>query len=97
MDFGKRAARTSRQIKVRKEVIREKKQVTQTTVERLESKVEMLWTYCEVREKTNKITVRTVTFTLLAPYNAAPHNRYQPHPAVPAQHTMCSHTRSLFS
>jgi len=25
----------------------------------------------------------TVTFTVLAPYNAAPHNRYQPHPAEP--------------
>jgi len=36
---------------------------------------------------------RTVTFTVLAPYNAAPHNRYQPHPAEPAQHTTCSNTR----
>jgi len=36
---------------------------------------------------------RTVTFTLLAPYNAAPHNRYQPHPAEPAQQTTCSNTR----
>ena len=35
---------------------------------------------------------RTVTFTVLAPYNAAPHNRYQPHPAEPAQHTTCSNT-----
>jgi len=34
---------------------------------------------------------------LLASYNAAPHNRYQPHPAEPAQHTTCSNTRSLFS
>jgi len=34
---------------------------------------------------------------LLAPYNAAPHNRYQPHPAEPAQHTTRSNTRSLFS
>ena len=25
---------------------------------------------------------RTVTFTVLAPYNTAPHNRYHPHPAV---------------
>jgi len=24
---------------------------------------------------------------------AAPHNRYQPHPAEPAQHTTCSNTR----
>jgi len=31
---------------------------------------------------------RTVTFTVLAP-----HNRYQPHPAEPAQHTTCSNTR----
>jgi len=29
----------------------------------------------------------------LAPYNAVPHNRYQPHPAEPAQHTTCSNTR----
>ena len=36
---------------------------------------------------------RPVTFTVLAPYNAAPHNRYQPHPAEPAQHTTCSNTR----
>jgi len=28
---------------------------------------------------------RTVTFTMLTPYNAASHNRYQPHPALPAQ------------
>ena len=33
------------------------------------------------------------TFTVLAPYNAAPHNRYQPHPAEPAQHITCSNTR----
>ena len=31
--------------------------------------------------------------TVLAPYNTAPHNRYQPHPAEPAQHTTCSNTR----
>jgi len=37
---------------------------------------------------------RTVTLTVLAPYNAAPHNRYQPHPAEPAQHTTCSNTQS---
>jgi len=35
----------------------------------------------------------TVTFTVLAPYNTAPHNCYQPHPAEPAQHTTCSNTR----
>jgi len=33
------------------------------------------------------------TFTVLAPYNTASHNRYQPHPAEPAQHTTCSNTR----
>jgi hypothetical protein len=27
---------------------------------------------------------------LLASYNAAPHNRYQPHPAEPEQHTKYS-------
>jgi len=37
--------------------------------------------------------MRTVTFTVLTPYNAAPNNRYQPHPAEPAQHTTCSNTR----
>ena len=26
-------------------------------------------------------------------HNTAPHNRYQPHPAEPAQHTTCSNTR----
>jgi len=31
--------------------------------------------------------------TVLAPYNRAPHNRYQPHTAEPAQHTTCSNTR----
>jgi len=34
---------------------------------------------------------------LLAPHNAAPHNLYQPHPAEPAQYTICSNTLSLFS
>ena len=34
-----------------------------------------------------------MTFTVLAPSNAAPHNRYQPHPAEPAQHTTCSNIR----
>jgi len=27
---------------------------------------------------------------LLASYNAAPHNRYQPHPGEPAQYTLCN-------
>ena len=40
-----------------------------------------------------KVTSRTLTFTVLAHYNAAPHKRYQPHPAEPAQHTTCSNTR----
>ena len=39
----------------------------------------------------------TATFTVLAPHNTAPHNRYQPHPAEPAQHTTCNNIRSLFS
>ena len=26
-------------------------------------------------------------------FDASPHNRYQPHPAEPAQHTTCSNTR----
>ena len=30
------------------------------------------------------------TFTVLATYNAAPHIRYQPHPAEPAHYTICS-------
>jgi len=58
----------------------------------------------DVRQKTNKMqqldvyyqyflnVFRTVTFTVFAPYNAAPHNHYQPHPAEPAQHTTCSNT-----
>jgi len=36
---------------------------------------------------------RTVTLTVLTPYNAAPHNHYQPHQAEPVQHTTCSNTR----
>ena len=35
---------------------------------------------------------RTVTFTVLASYNATPHNRYQPHPAEPEQYTIYSNT-----
>jgi len=49
--------------------------------------------HCEGYCSTNRV----MNFTVLAPYNAAPHNRYQPHPAEPAQHTACSNTRSLFS
>jgi len=29
---------------------------------------------------------------LLASYNAAPHNRYQPHPTEPQQYTICNNT-----
>jgi len=32
----------------------------------------------------------TETFIVLASYNAAPQNRYQPHPAEPEQYTKCS-------
>jgi len=31
--------------------------------------------------------------TVLTPYKAAPHNRYQPHPAEPAQHNTGSNIR----
>ena len=48
---------------------------------------------CRVRVLWRLLFDSTVTFTVLAPCNAAPHNRYQPHPAVPAQHTTCSNTR----
>jgi len=51
MDFGKRAARTSRQITVRKEVIREKMQVTNNCGKTREQHVEMLWTCSRHREK----------------------------------------------
>jgi hypothetical protein len=34
--------------------------------------------------------IRTETFIVLTPYNAAPHNRYQPHPAEPKQYTKYS-------
>ena len=43
--------------------------------------------YCS---NSNLHSEHCVTFTVLAPYNAAPHNRYQPHPTEPAQHTKCS-------
>jgi hypothetical protein len=62
----------------------------------------------EEREKTNKMQKSDVYYQLLsqhvsgiiavlASYNAAPHNRYQPHPAEPEQYTTCSNTRPLFS
>jgi len=37
--------------------------------------------------------VRVLWRLLFAPHKAAPHNRYQPHPAEPAQHTTCSNIR----
>ena len=47
------------------------------------------------REKTNKMQQIDVYYycrmrAVLASYNAAPHNRYRPHPAEPEQHTKCS-------
>jgi len=48
-----------------------------------------LWGAALLGASTVKVTVRLV----LASYNTAPHNRHQPHPAEPAQHTTCSNTR----
>ena len=52
--------------------------------------------YCRVRALWRLLFefafCRTITFTVLTPYNTAPHNRYQPHLAVPAQNTTCSNT-----
>jgi hypothetical protein len=41
-----------------------------------------------------KVRIRTAieTITVLTSFKAAPHNRYQPHPAEPAQYTICSNT-----
>jgi len=47
--------------------------------------------YCSIVDC--RLASRTVTFTVLAPYNTVPHNHYQPHPAVPTQQTTCSNTR----
>ena len=41
--------------------------------------------------------VKEFKHTVLASYNAAPHNRYQPHPAEPEQYTIHSSTRFMFS
>ena len=49
--------------------------------------------YCSTLVGCEHCEGRTVTFTVLAPYNAVAHNHYQPHPAEPAQHTVCSNTR----
>ena len=56
-DFGKRAARTSRQMKVRKEVIRERMQVTQTIVERVESNMLKCYGRVAGTEKNRRPTV----------------------------------------
>ena len=45
--------------------------------------------YAHLQENKTYVTACGV----LAPYKAAPHNRYQPHPAEPAQHTTCSNIR----
>ena len=47
---------------------------------------------CRVRALWRLLS-RTLTFTVLAPYIGTSHNRYQPHPAEPAQHTTCSNAR----
>ena len=43
--------------------------------------------YAHLQENKGPVTTFGV---LLASYKAAPHNRYQPHPAEPEQHTKCS-------
>jgi len=56
--------------------------------------------YAHLQEKKTCVTARGVLrwfcwmwlVAVVAPHNAAPHNRYQPHPAEPAQHTTCSIT-----
>ena len=44
--------------------------------------------YAHLQENKGPVTA----FALLASYNAAPHSRYQPHPAEPVQYTTCSKT-----
>ena len=51
--------------------------------------------YAHLHENKGPVTAFNVLFwfrmrALLASYNAAPHNRYQPHPAEPEQHIKCS-------
>jgi hypothetical protein len=53
VDFWRRAARTSRLLEVRKEVIREKFRVTQTIMERLENNV-LKWCGHVVHMEDNK-------------------------------------------
>ena len=46
----------------------------------------------------NKLSLKRNIFTSSARIlQRRAHNRYQPHPAEPAQYTVCSNTRSLFS
>ena len=40
-------------------------------------------------EEDAKLDIRMRALVLIS-YNAAPHNRYQPHPAKPEPHTKCS-------
>ena len=42
------------------------------------------------RTKTILLHLVYCSGTLLASYNTAPHNRYQPHPAEPELYTICS-------
>ena len=42
--------------------------------------------YAHLQENKGPVT----TFGVLTSYKTAPHNRYQPHPAEPEQHTKCS-------
>jgi hypothetical protein len=47
--------------------------------------------YDHLQEKKGPVT----TFGVLTSFKTAPHNRYQPHPAEPEQHTKCSN-RAFF-
>ena len=48
--------------------------------------------YNNTHKATNNNTHKTTMDALLASYNAAPHNRYQLHPAEPPQYTIRSNT-----
>jgi hypothetical protein len=48
--------------------------------------------YAHLQENKDRVTAFGVLYIVLASYNAAPHNRYQPHPAEPEQYTKCSNT-----
>jgi hypothetical protein len=78
------------------------KRVSFNTLFTLGSRDRASWAKCEERENQQDATIRCLSSTtaqhvcrmraLLASYIAAPHNRYQPHPAEPAQYTMCGNT-----